>query len=1571
MSGMKGIALLIAGLLAALVSPLFLKAPITARAMFTLPAPVVSAVASKEKITVSWNAITGATGYHIFRYTSGGAGHFLYQTVATTSYDDLDVVNGRAQSYYVTAFNATEGSFQSNYAVATCDIGPATLTSDSGKASVILNWNSVTDADTYNVYRFQGGFWSQIASGVSGTTHTDGSRTNGNSYTYMVRGVNGAGPGQQSNNSTSPVYLPAPDPVSADRNPGTGVVTLSWGAVTWADSYQVYRATASGGFMNYHGATAATTYNAGTVPGGTTYYYIVYAVNTGGQSPRSKEVSSTGLPYSGANPPHEGQCPMDPDDDGCEMCPDTGSIPISRAQSMGAGALAGDPVNLAKGTEIYAPLVDIAAYNPNGPTAIFQRNYRSNQARVGYYSPGLSPGWVHNYDARIVPSTSSSVWDPLTLVYANGAVETLTPTLSGGGTPTGAFSYTNGLPYLVTGTASGTTNQWTAIEMTWRDQTKWKFELHATGQYVLTRITNRMGKSIDIAYDSLRRLDTVTDTTSSVGLLDLTYGTNGVLEKIDDAYSRKVIFGSTFTNGAFVLTSRSVIAAAANPAPPNRATYGYAQYDQRYYLTTITVPSPTGTGTETGTIYYNGSTGFVTSRVDANGNKREYTYSSGTTTVTLKNASNVTLLTWNQNYSGGWRDTGTTDSAGKSNVVEYLDANNPAKPTKIENANGREELYTYDSKGNVLTTTNSRGVVTTYTWDYTSFFFGRLTSIQVAGKPATTITYFEPSGLIDTVTTTLPGGVVGTAATSYTYDALGNVLTVTTPGNNAVGSMTTTYNYTSDGGYSQSAALGQALTSTNNLGHVSHSRYDAQGRLVSAWDALGNTTDTTYDLAGAPLTVVSPATAQTGGGRGYTEHTYLYVGGPLTSSKVYDESNSLVRTTTTAYGKDGEVLGVSGNIESATYTYDGAYRIKTVADGLGQTTTYTYNARGQVSQIAYPGGDTAQFTSFDDAGNPLTRVDGNSVTTNYVYNDDEDKLTEIQYPATPSLNVEYTYDAYGRQDSMTDPTGVTTYVYGDLDEMLSKTTTFTGLSAKVISYGYYADGSRSSMTTPAGSFAYSYDGAGRMTSLTNPFSETSSWTYLNNDWLLTQTLGNGTVATYSYNALGQLLGLENRTSGGTLRSSFDTATYDGVGNMKSITASVPAMAAYSGLTSWNFDAKDQLTLEQSARLSGYTNTFGYDAAGNLTTFKGASRTYNNRNQLTAVGFAYDGNGNPTTYGGNTLTFDPEDRMTAFGTVMTAGYDGDGLRAWKQNSTTLTYFLFDGQTPICELDVSGNVSAADTWGANGLLSRRVSSATTYYTFDQRGATAQRLDSSQAILTSNAFDAFGVSAVSPADPHDGLGGQYGYYWDSETSLQLLTHRYYDAQTGRFLTRDPLGYGGGVNLYAYTRSNPTNKIDPTGLTCVELAIDPLDFLDLFDFDKNRHTTGDEAVSAINNWNKIANPLRDRTVRNESWWKKAIKAGDYEVHHVLPKAFRHDFDRVLGPNVWNNMLMKMPKEFHRKLHSGSFGSRGGWYNSQWKKFFNTYKNPTPKQVFTHLREMLDEAGLGDVTWSGLHKCL
>ena len=145
-------------------------------------------------------------------------------------------------------------------------------------------------------------------------------------------------------------------------------------------------------------------------------------------------------------------------------------------------------------------------------------------------------------------------------------------------------------------------------------------------------------------------------------------------------------------------------------------------------------------------------------------------------------------------------------------------------------------------------------------------------------------------------------------------------------------------------------------------------------------------------------------------------------------------------------------------------------------------------------------------------------------------------------------------------------------------------------------------------------------------------------------------------------------------------------------------------------------------------------------------------------------------GEPDDFKGVSLSFDPEDRLTSYGTTMTTGYDGNGLRAWKSSDAGKTYFVYDGDAPVLETDLSGNATAFNVWGMNGLLSRRMGTASVYYTFDPQGSVVQRLDANQNILSTSAYDAWGNPLVAnPNDPF-GYDAQWGYYTDIDIRIIL---------------------------------------------------------------------------------------------------------------------------------------------------------------------------------------------------------
>jgi len=219
------------------------------------------------------------------------------------------------------------------------------------------------------------------------------------------------------------------------------------------------------------------------------------------------------------------------------------------------------------------------------------------------------------------------------------------------------------------------------------------------------------------------------------------------------------------------------------------------------------------------------------------------------------------------------------------------------------------------------------------------------------------------------------------------------------------------------------------------------------------------------------------------------------------------------------------------------------------------------------------------------------------------------------------------------------------------------------------------------------------------------------------------------------------------------------------------------------------------------------------------------------------GYIFDGNGNPTTYSGKNLTFDIEDRLVAITSpAFSAAYAPDDRRASKTASGATTYYLYDedgGASPLLEEQGTGTVSMGYGMAGDGLRARYApASGGLYYLFqwDPQGSLVQRqtggsgggANNSYYALDTAMFDGYGAK-LGDTDAftggaeatRDAMGfqGQFGAYTDNETGLVLMGHRYYDAGTGRFLTRDPMGYGGGINLYGFTGNNPVNESDADG--------------------------------------------------------------------------------------------------------------------------------------------------------------
>ncbi len=406
-----------------------------------------------------------------------------------------------------------------------------------------------------------------------------------------------------------------------------------------------------------------------------TYYYSVHSHNDAGNGFKSVIVSTEG---------HMLPCPS-------HDCTRSSDAP------GGGGPSAGDPVDLVTGDENYRPDPDITVYNPSGPAVVWRRSYHTYLALKGYGAPGLTPGWVHPYDFTL--RAAPGAWGPLELTYPNGARETLTPELDGGGQPTGVLNGPGGSPFFVRGVPGGAAGEWQSVTVTWHDRGRWVFVPFSAGVYALGSMSGGTGQGLSFAWRAGdRALTQISDACTAAPLLSLSYASNGMLSSVTDAYNRQVTYSyaAPYSSAPGLLKSVSQVAPSGGAGP---ARWSYAYTSGTELLSGITVPSPAGGGDGTSAINYD-SRGRVTSLVDANGNRRVYTYGTTSTQVQVKDPAGNVVQAWTQKYGAAGRSAGVIDTNNKSTSVEYNDPQNPAKPTRAVGKDGKATVYTYDQYGN-------------------------------------------------------------------------------------------------------------------------------------------------------------------------------------------------------------------------------------------------------------------------------------------------------------------------------------------------------------------------------------------------------------------------------------------------------------------------------------------------------------------------------------------------------------------------------------------------------------------------------------------------------------------------------------------------------------------------------------------------------------------------------------------------------------------------------------------------------------------------------------------------------
>ena len=270
----------------------------------TLSAPsVTGGKDSQGRPTLTWNAVTGAAKYEVYRARSKDGDYIKYSTVTGTSYTNTSYIeSGNTYYYKVRALKSdgTAGAWSSVVSVTYKQTlsAPTVTGGNDAQGRPTLTWKVVTGAAKYEVYRARSkdGTYSKYST-TTGTAYTNSSYlTSGATYYYKVRALdaNGnAGPYSAVVSVTCRLKLSAPTVTGSTDSQGRP--TLKWNAVTGAAKYEVYRARSKDGdYIKYSTVTGTSYTNTSYIENGNTYYYKVRALGSDGTAgPDSTPVSVT------------------------------------------------------------------------------------------------------------------------------------------------------------------------------------------------------------------------------------------------------------------------------------------------------------------------------------------------------------------------------------------------------------------------------------------------------------------------------------------------------------------------------------------------------------------------------------------------------------------------------------------------------------------------------------------------------------------------------------------------------------------------------------------------------------------------------------------------------------------------------------------------------------------------------------------------------------------------------------------------------------------------------------------------------------------------------------------------------------------------------------------------------------------------------------------------------------------------------------------------------------------------------------------------------------------------------
>lgn len=704
--------------------------------------------------------------------------------------------------------------------------------------------------------------------------------------------------------------------------------------------------------------------------------------------------------------------------------------------------------------------------------------------------------------------------------------------------------------------------------------------------------------------------------------------------------------------------------------------------------------------------------------------------------------------------------------------------------TGIKDRRGRWTYKYYNGNRKIIKITDPLGRNTLFDW----CMCGALNSITDGNSHVTTFVR-DVQGRVTSKT------FADTKSITYTYEASISRLKSMTDAKN----QTTSYQYFADNDLKQiSYTNAQIATPTVNF------TYDPNyNRIATMVDGTGTTNYTYNAITG----LTSPGAGQ-----------LQSVAGPLVSS-----------TITYTYDELGRQLSEAVNGTAASQTYDSLGRIETVTNPLGSfTNSYVANSN-RLQTVALPNGQLANYSYFSNAA--------------------DKRLQTIQNTAAGGTIIskfDYLYDAEGEITSLTRQLGATGFpmVWSNgANPMNDAADQLTNLTEQ-----------RS--TDQFVSFAWTYDNAGNRTSDNGGTYTINSVNQITNTGYAYDNNGNLTAdpfRTYEWDAANRLTAINYTAIGG--RTEF---TYDGLGRRVKIVEKNPGMTMtarapnnqYTLYTSSSFTLSSgtyTLTI-QGLNPNGGDNTMFVDAVklngtlvpnGGFETPVTGSYIYN----PTGASWSFVGNAGVATNGSGFTSGNPAaPEGLQVGFIQSSGYATQSL-SLASGSYTLTFYgaqrgNYNASYQKIQLSLQSATQITSTkqfiWIGNRIVEERDANnnvlrrfypqgeqinGTSYFcTRDHLGSVRELTDTAGLVRARYDYDPYGYRTKISGDL-DAEFGYTGHYFHQPSGLNLAVYRAYDAVTGRWISRDPIGELRSIDLYAYVQNNPLDAIDPFGLDFIFL--------------------------------------------------------------------------------------------------------------------------------------------------------